>query len=353
MHKKRVHLKNKIDTILETLQKGGLLLIADDGKRENEVDLVFHASHANAANVNFTISHAKGLLCVSIAHDRADELGFYTSPRFPGGCAHTNFTLSVDAKSGITSGISAQDRAHTIAKMADPKITFSDFTTPGHVFPVRAVNGGLLQRAGHTEAVADLCSLAGMTQAAVMCEVLAESGEPLTPNKILENEHFSHIPLVTTAEILWYRLFFQKQEDCKFEEKSNLSFVLNPGHQSHFTLPTAIKLYSPYFSAEKLRISMTDSFSQWDNGVSKDDACAEITLFSHDNLFEPLPEDISDYCDLSAKEGVQGTKTSVRRILSLTRAFEFIEEKYETDIFSKKIETIVFPVKKDFDFFSV
>lgn len=345
-------LKNKINHAIKTLQTGGMVLIGDDGKRENEVDLIFHASHATQENVNFALSQAKGLLCVSISHDRADQLGFYTSPRFPGGCSHTNFTLSADAKHGITSGISAKDRAHTINLMANGHATFSDFITPGHVFPVRALDGGLLKRAGHTEASTDLCLLAGMSPVAVMCEILSSSGEPVTPEKIVEDPIFSQMPMISTAEILLYRLFFESNQDSTFQEKSDLFYVLQGGSLSPFLLPTAIRCYDPVFSAEKLRISMTDSFSHWDNGVPQHNACAEITLFSHEGLSEPLPENLDLYWDLSGKEGIEKTHISVRRVLSLKKAFEFLEKKYELAPFFERLKGIYLPVETDMVMFS-
>jgi len=352
MHQKLSQLKDKIQMSIESLRNGGMLLIADDGKRENEVDLVFHARHANAENINFALSHAKGLLCVSIGQTLADRLGFYTAPRFPGGISHTNFTLSVDAAQNISSGISAQDRAHTIALMSDPNASVSDFTTPGHVFPVRALDGGLLKRAGHTEASADLCLLADLPPVAVMCEVLGHNGEPLRPMEIGSSELFKGIPFVTTPEILWYRVFFDPCFDCFFKEIDPLHYVLQPGSHAPLTIATGIKCYHPQFSPETLRISMTDGFSFWDNGVSLSSACAEISLFHPHGLQNELPKNIEEFTDLSAKEGLQNTCISVRRAVSLYKALQFLEKKYEGSLLGKQnILKISFPIPGDVSLF--
>ncbi|APJ04273.1 3,4-dihydroxy-2-butanone-4-phosphate synthase [Silvanigrella aquatica] len=334
-------IKEKMNNCLKSFQKGELILVGDDGLRENEVDLVFHANGATPENVNFAITHAKGLLCVSLSHDLANKLGFSTAPQLPGGMAHTNFTISVDAKHNITNGISAKDRAHTIGLMAQPQATHDDFISPGHIFPLRAMNGGLLARAGHTEALYEICRMSHLPYAAAMCEILGENGEALNPQQLSKNLDkkcvFHNIPYISTVDILWNRILFEKSHETQFyEDKQFLSstkreepisvYILKPGLEKNITLPTVISIYDKNITPESIRITITNSCSKWENSVSLKECSAEISLFSLGNCIEKIPKFVKDFCDMSAKEGLNGTKTSVKRAISILRSLQFIQE---------------------------
>lgn len=337
-------LKQKVEYAITQFSNGCPILIGDDGKRENEVDLVFHGSFATKELVNLAITHAKGLLCVALDHAIADKLGFYTAPRFPGGISHTNFTLSVDAKNNITSGISAGDRAHTIKLMSSPSATSSDFITPGHVFPLRAVDGGLTARAGHTEALYELCQFSNLPSAAAMCEVLGENGEPISPHDIQEHPVFAKFPFITTIDLLWYKILY-KQQQTPIHRILNENKYIIP--ENVINLSCAIQFYKPKFSAENIRIVLNNGFSILDNGISQNNCCAEIVLFSFEDLLSELPSQLSDFCDLSAKVGLKNTCTSVKRLVSLINAFKFIEQKMEIKLTAEFVNAIKFPVKND------
>lgn len=340
-------IKEKLNNCLNAFQNGQLILVGDDGLRENEVDLVFHAIGATPYNVNFAITNAKGLLCVSLNHELANNLGFSTSPHLPGGISHTNFTVSVDAKNGITSGISAKDRAHTISLMSQPNATIQDFISPGHVFPLRAMDGGLLARAGHTEALYELCRMTKLPYAAAMCEVLGENGEALNPNLLSHSSNqysvFKGIPFISTVDILWNRILFEKSMESKFvksdqfipsqqREKPFAIYILNAGLEKNITLPTVLTIYHKNITPENIKISITNSVSSWNNSVPLNSCSAEISMFSLGNCIEEIPITVKEFCDMSAKEGLNGTKTSVRRVISELRSLQFLQENFNLNM---------------------
>jgi len=165
-----------IEEALQRYHDGEMLILVDDENRENEGDLVMAAQHITPEAVNFMVTYGRGMVCVPITEDRAGELGL--SPMCSDNTAlhGTHFTVTVDAKDGISTGISAQDRALTIRLMVDKSIKPDDLARPGHIFPLIARNGGVLRRAGHTEATVDMARLAGLEPAAVLCEILNEDG---------------------------------------------------------------------------------------------------------------------------------------------------------------------------------
>jgi 3,4-dihydroxy 2-butanone 4-phosphate synthase/GTP cyclohydrolase II len=166
-----------VEEALEDLKAGKFLIVVDDENRENEGDLVMPAEMVTADAVNFVVTHARGLLCMPISGERLDELDMplmvasNTSIKH-----HTAFTVSVDYRKNTTTGISASDRAATIRAMIDPNARAEDFSRPGHLFPLRCHPGGVLARAGHTEAIVDLCKMAELNPAGVVCEIMNEDG---------------------------------------------------------------------------------------------------------------------------------------------------------------------------------
>lgn len=165
-----------IHEALDLLRKGEIIILVDDESRENEGDMVLAAEFATPEKINFIIKEARGLLCVAITEDIAKRLELGPMVMHNNALHGTAFTISVDAKNGVSTGISAYDRAITVKKIADPNSTPSDFVKPGHVFPIVAKSGGVLVRAGHTEGSTDLCRLAGLNTAAVICEIIKDDG---------------------------------------------------------------------------------------------------------------------------------------------------------------------------------
>jgi 3,4-dihydroxy 2-butanone 4-phosphate synthase/GTP cyclohydrolase II len=167
---------DSIDAVLQDVRSGKMVIVTDDAERENEGDLVMAASKVTPEAVNFMAKHGRGLICVPLSAERARQLGLQRMVAHNRELHRTDFTVSVDAAHGVTTGISARDRARTIKTLASAKAGPSDLTEPGHVFPLQARDGGVLQRAGHTEAAVDLARLAGLDSTGVICEILNEDG---------------------------------------------------------------------------------------------------------------------------------------------------------------------------------
>ncbi len=195
----------KIEEALEALKRGEMVVVVDDEDRENEGDLVLAAQFVTPEKINFMAKEARGIICVPMTGERLDELGIKLIPQSESGGKGCAFTVSVDAREGISTGTSAYDRAQTIKTLIDPKTKHSDLVQPGHVFPLRARPGGVLQRAGHTEASIDLCKLAGLYPAAVICEVMNEDG---TMARLPDLERFAQrhgLLIISIADLIRYR----------------------------------------------------------------------------------------------------------------------------------------------------
>src|SRR2546421_10752184 len=167
---------NSIESVVTDLQKGKMVIVVDDADRENEGDLIMAGQFISPAAVNFMAKYGRGLICVPTTSERLQQLGIERMVRQNRETFKTDFQISVDAAHGITTGISAADRAETIRIMAQPTAVPEDLVQPGHVFPLRARPGGVLQRAGHTEAAVDLVKLAGCRPIGVICEIMSDDG---------------------------------------------------------------------------------------------------------------------------------------------------------------------------------
>ncbi|MEW6173046.1 MAG: bifunctional 3,4-dihydroxy-2-butanone-4-phosphate synthase/GTP cyclohydrolase II [Bacillota bacterium] len=195
---------NTIEEAIADIRKGKMIVVVDDEDRENEGDLVMAAEKATPEAVNFMATHGRGLICVPLTSKRADELDFtpmVTNNTDPHGTA---FTVSVDAR-GVTTGISAYERAFTISKIVDLTASPEDFRRPGHVFPLRAREGGVLRRAGHTEAITDLARLAGLYEAGVLCEIMKDDGTMARVPELLEFVEKHGLKIITIADLIRYR----------------------------------------------------------------------------------------------------------------------------------------------------
>ena len=167
---------HSIEEIIEDIRAGRMVVMSDDEARENEGDLVFAASAVTPEKINFMMTYGRGLICVPLTEDRIESLALKQMMMQSKDPMGTAFTVSVDARLGVTTGISAFDRSLTIEILADPKRGASDLVSPGHIFPLRAKKGGVLTRAGHTEAAVDLARLAGLEPAGVICEIVNDDG---------------------------------------------------------------------------------------------------------------------------------------------------------------------------------
>jgi 3,4-dihydroxy 2-butanone 4-phosphate synthase / GTP cyclohydrolase II len=165
-----------IPELLDEIRAGRMVVIVDDEDRENEGDLIMAAELVRPSDINFMVTHARGLVCLSLTRERCRQLGLPPMVRDNTSQHHTNFTVSIEAAEGVTTGISAYDRAHTVRTAVRPDATPGDLSQPGHIFPWQAQPGGVLSRAGHTEAASDLALLAGLEPAGVLVEILNQDG---------------------------------------------------------------------------------------------------------------------------------------------------------------------------------
>src|SRR5438132_5496268 len=200
-----------IDDVLSDIAKGRMVIVTDDADRENEGDLVIAAEKVTPEAVNFMATHGRGLICVPISNERAEHLGLQRMVTQNREKHRTDFTVSVDAARGVTTGISAYDRATTILAIANSKSSPEDLNQPGHVFPLRAQDGGVLRRAGHTEAAVDLARLAHLQPAGVICEIMHPDGTMarLPELQRVAREHGRR--LVSIADIIAYRRRSEKR----------------------------------------------------------------------------------------------------------------------------------------------
>jgi 3,4-dihydroxy 2-butanone 4-phosphate synthase/GTP cyclohydrolase II len=194
-----------IPEALEELRAGKMLIVVDDEDRENEGDFVMAAEKITPEAVNFMATHGRGLICVPTTGERLEELGLPMMVERNTAKLGTAFAVSVDAIRGTTTGISAHDRAITIKTFADPNARPEDLARPGHVHPLRAVDGGVLVRAGHTEAVVDLVRLAGLGSSGVLCEILSEDGSMARLPELVEIANRWDMKIVTIADLIKYR----------------------------------------------------------------------------------------------------------------------------------------------------
>lgn len=201
-----------IPEAIEQFKRGNFIIIVDDEERENEGDLVVAAEWITPEKINFMIKHAKGLVCMPIIGERLDALKIL--PMVPQQnnkeTVRCNFTVSVDYRHGTSTGISAHDRAATIRAILDPQNKPDDFSRPGHVFPLRYRKGGVLRRAGHTEASVDLAKLANLYPASVICEIIKEDGTMARMPDLAAFSQQYNFPLITIRDLIAYRRKYVK-----------------------------------------------------------------------------------------------------------------------------------------------
>jgi 3,4-dihydroxy 2-butanone 4-phosphate synthase/GTP cyclohydrolase II len=196
---------NTIESVIADLQNGRLVIVVDDADRENEGDLIMAAQFVTAAAVNFMAKYGRGLICVPTTSERLQQLGIERMVRQNRESFKTDFQVSVDAARGVTTGISAADRAEAIRIMADPTAVPNDLVQPGHVFPLRARSGGVLQRAGHTEAAVDLATLAGCRPIGILCEIMNDDGTMARLPQLLRFARRHRLKICTVADLIQYR----------------------------------------------------------------------------------------------------------------------------------------------------
>ena len=199
---------NKLNTIeqaIEDIRAGKIVIVVDDAERENEGDMIMAACKVAAESINFLSKNARGLICVPLVEQRLNELKLHPMVQVNTAKLGTRFTVSVDAISNTTTGISAQDRAETIKVLIDSQTKPEDLARPGHIFPIQALNGGVLARAGHTEAAIDLARLAGLYPAGVLCEIMDDDGTMARMPKLVKMAKEFKLKIITVKDLIEYR----------------------------------------------------------------------------------------------------------------------------------------------------
>ena len=218
----------KLNTIKEAIadfKKGQMLIVVDDENRENEGDFIISSEKASSEDINFMMKYGRGLICTSISSKRAKKM--HLNPMVDNNTEHqkTNFTVSVDAKNGITTGISAKDRWQTLQVLLDDDSCPEDLVKPGHMFPLIAKEGGVLQRAGHTEAAIDLAKLSGLKSSALLVEIIDDDGTMARYNSLLKIAKEHKIKIISIADLITYR----KKYDKLVEQISSVPFPTSFG----------------------------------------------------------------------------------------------------------------------------
>jgi 3,4-dihydroxy 2-butanone 4-phosphate synthase / GTP cyclohydrolase II len=220
------------EEIIDEARRGRMFILVDDEDRENEGDLVIPAERADAAAINFMAKHARGLICLAMNRQKVEALGLPLMQRTNSERLSTAFTVSIEARHGVTTGISAADRARTIAAAIDPASGPQDIVTPGHIFPLLARDGGVLERAGHTEAAVDVARLAGLAPAGVICEIMNDDGTMARLPDLVPFAQFHGLKIGTIADMIAYR----KRTECLVAREQSMPLASMFGGEWQLTV---------------------------------------------------------------------------------------------------------------------
>jgi len=275
-----------IEEIIADIKLGKMVIVADDPDRENEADLVAAGEHITPEIIAFMANHGRGLICSPITHERAEELDLKQMTPQNREALKTAFTVSVDAAEGITTGISAADRAHTIKLLCDDSSVPNDFVQPGHVFPLQAHPSGVLHRAGHTEASVDLSRLAGLKPIGVICEIMHEDGTMATVGDLGDYQEKHQLKACTIAQLISYRNKAEKLVHCSeiislptdFGDFDCHLYEVEPDGSHHIALvkgeinhdsPTLVRVHSECLTGDVFMSRRCDCGGQLDQAMER------------------------------------------------------------------------------------
>ena len=282
---------NTIEEALEDVKNGKMIVVVDDEDRENEGDLIIAAEMATKENINFMAMHARGLICMPVTKERLDELNIKQMVTNNTDVHGTAFTVSIDAID-TTTGISAQERATTILKVIDPKASSKDFNRPGHVFPLAAREGGVLKRAGHTEAAVDMARLAGLYPAGVICEIMNKDGSMARVPQLMEYVKEHDLKIITIVDLIAYRrkteclveMVTEAKMPTRYGEFTIYGFVNKINGEHHVALvkgevskekPVLVRVHSECLTGDALGSMRCDCGEQYDaamKAIAKEDS---------------------------------------------------------------------------------
>ncbi|XDZ67002.1 3,4-dihydroxy-2-butanone-4-phosphate synthase [Alphaproteobacteria bacterium LSUCC0684] len=315
------------DEIIAAARAGEMFILVDDENRENEGDVCILAEHATPEAINFMAKHARGLICLALERKRVEQLGLSLMEQRHDSRHQTAFTLSIEARDGVTTGISAHDRARTVSIASNPQYDASHITTPGHIFPLMARDGGTLVRAGHTEAMVDIARAAGGTPAGVICEIMKDDGTMarLPDLKVFAREH--GLKIGTIADLISWR----RQRESIVKRGSETIIQSSYGGEWRMVVYINTASYAEHVALVKGDISsddpvlvrmhamniMTDVLGETGAGRTGSEIQTAMRAIAREGrgvivmLREPSPTTLSDLVEMKAS-GKNGPKNQIR-----------------------------------------
>tara|TARA_B100001121_G_scaffold302851_1_gene315985 strand:+ start:54 stop:1157 length:1104 start_codon:yes stop_codon:yes gene_type:complete len=311
---------SSIESIINTAKKGGMFILVDDEKRENEGDLVISTSDTNSKNINFMAKYGRGLICLALDSLQAKRLNLSLMSPVNQSRNKTAFTISIEAKKGITTGISAKDRAKTIKIASRKNVNRKDIVSPGHVFPIIAKDGGVLVRAGHTEASVDISKIAKKNNSAVICEIMNEDGTMAKGQNLLNFAKKHKLKIGKIEDLISYRLKkeklvkLKKTSDIKLDKQKfkikiyeNLldgseHFVLIKGNIKKSVVPRVRVISSNVVQNYLISQKLPNSFKKTLNYFKKFNNC--VLVFIKDSNLKSVTQTLKNFKDkVSYKKG--------------------------------------------------
>ncbi|VUD59368.1 Riboflavin biosynthesis protein RibBA [Thalassocella blandensis] len=305
---------NSIEEIIDDIRQGRMVILVDDEDRENEGDLVIAAQQVRADDINFMAKYARGLICLTLSPDRCRQLDLPLMVKENRAAHSTNFTVSIEAAEGVTTGISAADRARTVRAAVAPDAKPQDLVQPGHIFPLMSQLGGVLSRAGHTEAGCDLARLAGYDPSSVICEIMNEDGSMARRPELEEFAKTHNLKIGTIADLIHYRTLNERTILCINERKvmtSHGEFILktyqNTSNQElHFALvkgevsndePVLVRVHVGSTARDVLSIQRPEQEApSWNFQAAlkkvADEGCGVVVLICHNETTQEIEESI-------------------------------------------------------------
>ncbi len=312
-----------VEEVIEDIKNGKLVILVDDEDRENEGDFVVAAEHATPEIINFMATHGRGLICLSLTKDDADRLALQPMmPEYNEVLEHTAFTIPIDAKKDVTTGISAYDRASTVKQAISDESKPEDFIRPGHVFPLIARKGGVLVRAGHTEGSVDISKIAGLKPASVICEIMKDDGDMARLEDLLEFSKKHKIKITTIADLIRYRLqnesFVSRVAEAEvptqngvfnaivyendIDSEQHIAFVKGEINSSEDIL---VRVHSDYIMGDIFESSYNNSRAYLIESMKQieKNGCGVLLYIRQENQNNGLVNVINEYKDKNLKKG--------------------------------------------------
>ena len=302
---------SSIETIINITKRGGMFILVDDEKRENEGDLVISTSDTNAKNINFMAKYGRGLICLALDNLQAKRLNLSLMSPINQSRNNTAFTVSIEAKKGISTGISAKDRAHTIKVASKKNVSKKDIVSPGHVFPIIARDGGVLVRAGHTEASVDISKISKKNNSAVICEIMNENGTMAKGQDLINFANKHKLKIAKIEDLISYRL--KKEKLVKLKKTSEIKlnnqkfkikiyenlldgsehFVLVKGVIKRGVVPRVRVISSNVVQNYLINQKLPNSFNKTLNYFKKYNNC--VLVFINDTNLKSVTQTLKNY----------------------------------------------------------